>query len=128
RRIPAQSVCSASPGEKSLGHPPTRSLRPRIGRQSVLHWEEKQALAEAKASDERWHLRKDGTRFWSNGFLMPMHDANGNSVGFVKILRDETESQQARETLERSREQLVDALKEKDRAWKEAETASKAKD
>jgi signal transduction histidine kinase len=59
---------------------------------------------------------------------MPMHDANGNSVGFVKILRDETESQQARETLERSREQLVDALKEKDRAWKEAETASKAKD
>jgi PAS domain S-box len=90
--------------------------------------EREQALAEGKASDERWHLRKDGTRFWSNGFLMPMHDANGNSVGFVKILRDETESRRAQETLERSREQLEDALKEKDRAWKEAETASKAKD
>jgi two-component system CheB/CheR fusion protein len=90
--------------------------------------ERNQALAEGKASDQRWHLRKDGTRFWSNGFLMPMHDANGNSVGFVKILRDETESRQAQETLERSRQQLVDALKEKDRAWKEAETASRAKD
>ena len=90
--------------------------------------EREQALAEGKASDERWHLRKDGTRFWSNGFLMPMHDATGKPVGFVKILRDETESRQAQEALERSRQQLVDALKEKDRAWKEAETASKAKD
>jgi two-component system, chemotaxis family, CheB/CheR fusion protein len=73
-------------------------------------------------------LRKDGTRFWSNGFLMPMHDATGKPVGFVKILRDETESRQAQEALERSRQELVEALKEKDRAWKEAETASKAKD
>jgi two-component system CheB/CheR fusion protein len=90
--------------------------------------EREQALGESKASDQRWHLRKNGTRFWSNGFLMPMHDANGNWVGFVKILRDETETRQAQEALERSRQQLVDALKEKDRAWKEAETASKAKD
>ena len=90
--------------------------------------EREQALAEGKASDQRWHLRKDGTRFWSNGFLMPMHDATGKPVGFVKILRDETESRQAQEALERSRQELVEALKEKDRAWKEAETASKAKD
>ena len=46
----------------------------------------------------------------------------------MKILRDETETRQAQEALERSRQELVDALKEKDRAWKEAETASKAKD
>jgi two-component system, chemotaxis family, CheB/CheR fusion protein len=59
---------------------------------------------------------------------MPIHDASGKVVGFVKILRDETETRQAQETLERSRQQLVDALSEKDRAWKEADTASKAKD
>ena len=90
--------------------------------------EREQALLEGRASDQRWHLRKDGTRFWSNGFLMPMHDAVGKVVGFLKILRDETESRQAQEALERSRQQLVEALREKDRAWKEAETASKAKD
>ncbi len=90
--------------------------------------ETQQALSEGRASDQRWHLRKDGTRFWSNGFLMPMHNATGKTVGFVKILRDETESRQAQEALERSRQQLVDALREKDRAWKEADTASKAKD
>jgi two-component system CheB/CheR fusion protein len=90
--------------------------------------EREQALTEGRASDQRWHLRKDGTRFWSNGFLMPMHDATGHTVGFVKILRDETDTRQAQEALERSRGELVDALQEKDRAWKEAETASKAKD
>jgi PAS domain S-box-containing protein len=90
--------------------------------------ERQQALVEGRASDQRWHLRKDGARFWSNGFLMPMHDATGGTVGFVKILRDETETRQTQEALERSRQQLVDALREKDRAWKEADTASKAKD
>ena len=90
--------------------------------------EREQALCEGRASDQRWHLRKDGARFWSNGFLMPMHDASGKVVGFVKILRDETDTRQAQEALERSRQELVDALEEKERAWKEAETASKAKD
>jgi two-component system CheB/CheR fusion protein len=90
--------------------------------------ERQQALLEGRASDQRWHLRKDGVRFWSNGFLMPMHDPTGGTLGFVKILRDETQGRQAQKALERSRQQLVDALREKDRAWKEAETASKAKD
>jgi PAS domain S-box-containing protein len=90
--------------------------------------ERQQALLEGRASDQRWHLRKDGARFWSNGFLMPMHDATGATVGFVKILRDETETRQVQEALERSRQELLEALQEKDRAWKEAETASKAKD
>jgi two-component system CheB/CheR fusion protein len=90
--------------------------------------ERDQALSEGRASDQRWHLRKDGARFWSNGFLMPMHESSGKVVGFVKILRDDTETRQAQEALERSRQELVDALEEKERAWKEAETASKAKD
>ena len=46
--------------------------------------EREQALAEGKASDQRWHLRKDGTRFWSNGFLMPMHDATGKLGRFCE--------------------------------------------
>ena len=91
-------------------------------------FERQQALAEGRASDQRWHLRKDGSRFWSNGFLMPMHDRQRQAVGFVKILRDETEIRRAQDAVERSRQELLEALKEKERAWKEAETASKAKD
>jgi PAS domain S-box-containing protein len=40
--------------------------------------------------DERWHLRKDDSRFWSSGLSMPMHDETGALRGFVKIFRDAT--------------------------------------
>jgi PAS domain S-box-containing protein len=40
--------------------------------------------------DERWHLRKDDSRFWSSGLSMPMHDEAGALRGFVKIFRDAT--------------------------------------
>ncbi len=30
------------------------------------------SLAKESATDERWHLKKDGTRFWTNGEMMPL--------------------------------------------------------
>ncbi|GEM_PF-3730957 len=33
---------------------------------------------------ERWHVRKDGTRFWGSGVLYPLKDESGESHGFVK--------------------------------------------
>jgi len=48
--------------------------------------ERTQALREGRAQDERWHLRKDGSRFWGSGLMMPLHGGNG----FVKIMRDRT--------------------------------------
>src|SRR5688572_27926464 len=35
------------------------------------------AIAEGRASDERWHLCKDGRRFWGSGVMMAMHDPQG---------------------------------------------------
>jgi len=40
--------------------------------------------------DERWHLRKDGSRFWSSGMSLPMRGDTGELRGFVKIFRDAT--------------------------------------
>lgn len=40
--------------------------------------------------DERWHMRKDGSRFWSSGISMMMAAADGQPTGFVKIFRDAT--------------------------------------
>jgi two-component system CheB/CheR fusion protein len=45
------------------------------------------------ASDERWHLRKDGTRFYCSGVLAPLTDSV--AYGYVKIARDLTEQQLA---------------------------------
>jgi two-component system CheB/CheR fusion protein len=90
--------------------------------------ERDQALAEGRATDERWHQRKDGSRFWSSGFLMAMHDASGRAVGFVKILRDATEERTAQRTLEESRAELQSAMSEIEKARDMAEAAALAKD
>ena len=79
------------------------------------------ALEEGRAMDERWHMRKDGTRFWGSGAMMTMRDGQGQAIGFLKILRDETEARQTREALQT-------ALKETERARAETEAAGQAKD
>jgi len=58
------------------------------------------ALETGRASDERWHLRQDGSRFWADGELMPLRDGGGAHLGFLKMLRDRTEQRQAEETRE----------------------------
>ncbi len=61
--------------------------------------------------------------------MLPMRSRpDGEIIGFVKILRDETETQYAREALEGSRSALLDALQETERARAEAEAAGRAKD
>ena len=87
-----------------------------------------QALFEGRAADERWHLRKDGSRFWGSGAMMAMHGPASAKLGLMKILRDQTEAREAHEALERSREDLLKALRDTEQARAEAEAAGKAKD
>jgi PAS domain S-box-containing protein len=54
-------------------------------------YEMRQALEAGRASDERWHLRKDGTRFWASGEMMPLRGDGGAHVGYLKIVRDRTQ-------------------------------------
>ena len=67
-------------------------------------------LAQGRGADERWHLRKDGERFWANGEMMPLTDARGTPVGFLKILRDRTEQHRTRTALEVSERRFQLAL------------------
>jgi PAS domain S-box-containing protein len=60
------------------------------------------ARRDGTAEDERWHLRKNGSRFRASGVLTRICDDQGDVVGFVKVMRDVTEREQARERLERS--------------------------
>ncbi|UAK23131.1 hybrid sensor histidine kinase/response regulator [Sphingomonas nostoxanthinifaciens] len=57
------------------------------------------ALETGAGNDERWHLRKNGERFWANGEMTVLRDDAGGAVGFVKVLRDRTEQRLATETL-----------------------------
>jgi two-component system, chemotaxis family, CheB/CheR fusion protein len=86
------------------------------------------ALGEGRAADDREHERKDGSRFWASGVMMLMRDANGQAVGFVKILRDQTADREAKQALERSQADLVRALAENEAARAELQAADVAKD
>lgn len=44
-----------------------------------------------KAEDDRWSLRKNGSRFWANGILTALRDEQNSLMGFCKLVRDRTD-------------------------------------
>ncbi len=60
------------------------------------------AIGAGRSVDDRWHVRKDGKRFWASGVLTPMRDEKGRLHGFAKVMRDETEHRRAEEQLRAS--------------------------
>ena len=67
----------------------------------VPEQEMKRAARNGRAADDRQHLRKDGTRFFASGLMMPLRNGGGRLLGYLKVLRDRTLEHQAREALER---------------------------
>ncbi|MFC0386004.1 PAS domain-containing protein [Muricoccus vinaceus] len=65
-----------------------------------------EAVRSGRATDERWHLRKDGMRFWASGEMMPLRDERGSHIGYLKMLRDRTEQHLAGQALEAANERL----------------------
>ncbi|WP_230973813.1 PAS domain S-box protein [Thermithiobacillus tepidarius DSM 3134] len=68
------------------------------------------AITEGRAEDERWHLRKDGSRFWASGALRSVRDEAGNLRFFVKILRDLTERKLMADRMEQLNAELEQQL------------------
>lgn len=68
-----------------------------------------QARRTGMAHDDRWHVRKDGTRFFASGIVRPMRDNAGNLIGFIKVARDITDRMQAESNLRREK-QFSDTL------------------
>lgn len=57
------------------------------------------AREKGRAEDERWHLRKDNSRFWASGVVSATRDEAGNLRGFAKVARDITHRKQMEEAL-----------------------------
>lgn len=79
------------------------------------------AAVTGRAEDERWHLRKDGSRFFASGILAPIRDEAGALRGFTKVARDMTE----RKEVEEERAKLLESERA---ARSEAERTSRLKD
>ena len=69
------------------------------------------ALRVGRAEDDRWHVRKDGSRFYGSGILAPIHEPPDGLIGFIKVLRDQTERMRA----EKERERLLTLATESNR-------------
>lgn len=57
------------------------------------------AREKGKASDIRWHRKKDGTELFANGVLEVVRDEAGEVIGFTKIISDETERKRLQDSL-----------------------------
>ncbi len=90
-----------------LGRPADLFFTPEDRRLGVPEQELRRALATGRGEDERWHVRKDGSRFWSSGVMTPLKDEAGSLRGFAKIMRDRTE-------LKRTEEELARRVRESD--------------
>ncbi len=69
------------------------------------------AATEGRASDDRWLVRKDGSRFWASGITARMNDGEGRLTGFSKVFRDLTKQKEAEDRLRDSEERLRVALR-----------------
>ncbi|HEX8915327.1 MAG TPA: PAS domain S-box protein, partial [Humisphaera sp.] len=79
------------------------------------------AATTGRAKDERWHLRRDGSRFWASGAMTALRGDDGRVQGFVKIMRDETPRK-------RQEDERADLLASEQAARLEAEHATRLKD
>jgi len=57
------------------------------------------ALCEGKAINERFHVKKDRSRFWGSGLVFPLFDSHSKHIGFTKIMRNLSEEEQAQKNL-----------------------------
>lgn len=58
------------------------------------------AQNQGRSEDERWHTRKNGSRFWASGVLTAIRDQDGKLIGLCKLLRDKTDLRMRLQLLE----------------------------
>jgi len=92
-------ITSWSPGaENLLGWQPHEMIGKNADRiftaedrqAGVPEGEMERARVEGRALNERWHVRKDGSRFWGSGLMMRLLGDEGQIEGSAKIMRDRT--------------------------------------
>lgn len=98
--VGSERLLGYSEGE-IIGQPVDRFFTREDIESGVPRREMVKALETGRGEDERWHVRKDGSRFWSCGTISPLLDEEQKILGFANIMRDRSEQKH-----------MADALKE----------------
>lgn len=96
--------------DEAIGQSSAIILTPEDREAGALEQGMRTALEKGGAPDERWHLRKDGSRFFASGVLRPLQDGAGGRSGFVKIIRDATAGKQISESLQLATERRAEFI------------------
>jgi PAS domain S-box-containing protein len=80
-----------------------------VGRREFDH-----ATATGTAGDDRWMMKKDGTRFFALGIVTALRDDAGRLLGFTKVMRDQTERKKIEDRLRQVAADLSEADRRKD--------------
>ena len=92
------------PASEAIGQPVSILFTPEDIARGVPDNEIAIARREAPSENDRWLVRRDGSRFWANGVLVGVHDENGRCLGFGKILRNRTDLREQVEALQKRAE------------------------
>lgn len=96
-----------------LGEDAALIFTPEDRQREIPEKEFETAAMKGRASDERRHIRKDGSTFWASGSLTALREPNGSLRGTVKIVRDLSDRKQLEDALRAETEM---ARRERDRA------------
>ncbi len=64
------------------------------------------------AADDRWHVRKDGSRFFASGEMTPVY-VGRKLIGYAKIVRDLTETKRVADELKQAHDELEIRVEER---------------
>src|SRR4051812_215602 len=96
--------------EEIIGQSARRLFNPEDLERGSADHEMALARTAKRSEDDRWHVRKDGNRFWGSGVLLALHDARGQIVGYAKILRNRTDVKAQTESLDNRARSLETTL------------------
>ncbi|PIL45123.1 hypothetical protein CR105_11720 [Massilia eurypsychrophila] len=99
--------------DQALGRSADMIFAPEDRAAGVPQAEAARARDRGRALDRRWHLRRDGSRLYADGVMVPLRDDAAKLRGYAKIFRDATAEKLAAEqlaTIEAERERLFGRL------------------
>jgi PAS domain S-box-containing protein len=121
----AQAILGYPP-EEIIGEPSTRIFMPDDIIADVCGAEMRSAHGGISVRAERWHRRRDGSRFWSSGRMVALRDRRGEVAGYLKILYDRTVEKDSRDALEALNAELERRVAERTRDLAEANARLRA--
>ena len=103
--------------EQALGRPVDMIFSSEDRATGVPQDEVARARETGRALDKRWHIRRDGARFFADGVTVPLRDEAGKLRGYAKIFRDATAERLAAD-------QLASIEAERERLFRQVAAAS----